>query len=178
MASPALLARPYAEAAFAFACESNRVREWRDALSQMADVVSRPDFDVILHHPKAGREAVCSVLLAALEDALDSHQQNFAAVLAENRRAPLAPAIFRRFEELRREAEKISRAVVQTAFPISEDSLAEIADALSRRLGRKVEAQATVDSSLIGGVRIRVGDDVIDGSVRGNLERLASALKN
>ena len=114
-------------------------------------------------------------MLLAPEGA-DEGFKRFLALLADNRRLPLLPEIAGLYDELRLEAERTVRARVTSATALPEAELATIREALKKRLGREVEIEAAVDESLIGGAVIDAGDVVIDGSLRGKLDRLQSAL--
>ncbi|GAB1406917.1 F0F1 ATP synthase subunit delta [Thermomonas brevis] len=177
MSQALTLARPYARAAFAVARDAGALPAWSDALALSARVAADPQVAGLLGDPKLSRADV-GTLLAPVPGAqgADAAYANFLGLLFENRRLGLLPEIAGLFDELRFEAERVVRAKVTSAAALGEAELATIKAALKRRFGREVEVEASVDESLIGGAVIDAGDVVIDGSIRGKLERLQTAL--
>ena len=108
----------------------------------------------------------------------DETVKRFLAMLIENNRLMLLPEIAHQYEALKSKAEGVTDAVVETAFPLSDEQVADLAAKLSKRYGKNVHLDVHVAPELIGGVRMLVGDDVIDASVRGKLNELAASLKN
>jgi len=170
------VARPYAQAAFDIAREADSLAKWSEMLG----------FAAVVSADNAMREAIDSPNLLVTEQAelftqvcaeqLDDQASNFVKLLAENRRLTLFPEIAAIFEELRAEAEGTLEATVISAKPMSDTQQQEMADALKARFNREIILQVEVDESIVGGAIIRAGDTVIDGSVRGKLEKFAHAL--
>jgi F-type H+-transporting ATPase subunit delta len=177
MAENLTIARPYAEAVFASADTSGKLQTWSDALQRLAMIVSDPDMHDAIGDPKIGAEQLYGVVAAAASDALTSEVQNFVRVLIENDRLVLLPEIATLFEALKNEREGVIEAQIESAFPVDDEALAQLVGDLERRFKRKVRPQVTVDRALIGGALITVGDEVIDGTVRGRLASMASALR-
>ena len=177
MAENLTIARPYAEAAFASADDSGKLQAWSQALRRLALVVSDPDMHNALGDPKIGPEQLYGLIAAGAGDALDAQVQNFVRVLIENDRLALLPEIATLFESLKDEREGVVEAQIESAFPMDDAALGQLVGDLERRFKRKVRPQVSVDSELIGGALIKVGDEVIDGSVRGRLQSMASALR-
>lgn len=175
MSQAMTLARPYARAAFAHARGADVLAGWSDALAFSARVAADPRVAGLLGDPRLKDDD--AVTLLAPEGA-DEGFRRFLALLADNRRLPLLPEIAGLYDELRLEAERIVRARITSATPLPESELATIREALRKRFGRDVEVETAVDESLIGGAVIDAGDVVIDGSLRGKLDRLQSALAN
>ncbi|AXK72738.1 F0F1 ATP synthase subunit delta [Lysobacter sp. TY2-98] len=173
MSQALTLARPYARAAFNAARDEGRVTAWSQALAFAARVAADPQAQAVLKHPQLTSEKATRLL--AIEGS-DASVQRFLTMLADNRRLELLPEIAGLFEQLRAEAERVVKARVTSASQLSDAELAAIRDGLKRRFGREVELESAVDASLIGGAVIDAGDVVIDGSVKGKLERLQSAL--
>lgn len=179
------LARPYARAMFALARDGGaddrrgdsrvRIASWSQALVFSAQMAADPRVASLLANPKL-TDADAVTLLSP--DGADAAFGRFLEVLAENRRLALLPEIAGLYEELRAEAERVVKAKVTsaTALPVSE--LDTITAALKKRFGREVEIETAVDATLIGGAVIDAGDVVIDGSLRGKLLRLQTALAN
>lgn len=173
MSQALTLARPYARAAFNAARDEGRVKAWSDALAFAARVAGDPHAAGALRHPQLTSRLAAQLLV---QDANDATFVRFIEMLADNRRLALLPEMAGLFEQLRAEAERIVKARVRTATALGDADLAAIRDGLRRRFGREVEVQTELDPSLIGGAVIEAGDVVIDGSVKGKLERLQSAL--
>ncbi|GAB6194714.1 F0F1 ATP synthase subunit delta [Lysobacter xanthus] len=173
MSQALTLARPYARAAFNAARDEGRVAAWSDALAFAARVAADPQAGAAMKHPQLTPNLAAQLLVL---DANDASFVRFVEMLADNRRLELLPEIAGLFEQLRAEAERIVKARVRSATALGDADLAAIRDGLRRRFGREVELQTELDPSLIGGAVIEAGDVVIDGSVKGKLERLQTAL--
>ena len=173
MSQALTLARPYARAAFALARDNGAYAPWSEALAFAARVAADPQVVGLLGSPKLTNADAVSLL--AIDGASEA-MRNFLALLADNRRLPLLPEIAGLFEELRAEAERVVKARVTSASALGNGELEGIKAALKKRFGREVEIETAVDESLIGGAVIDAGDVVIDGSLKGKLGRLQSAL--
>ncbi len=173
MSQEITLARPYARAVFGLARDAGAFAPWSQALAFSAQVAADPRVRPLLGHPEfADAEAV------ALLSAADAPQDfdGFLALLASNGRLALLPEVAALYEALRAEAEQVVHATVTSATELPAAELDAIRTALARRFGRDVQVQTAVDAALIGGAIINAGDVVIDGSLRGKLSRLQSAL--
>lgn len=173
MSKEITLARPYARAAFAIARDRGDFAGWSKALAFSARVAADPQVAPLLGHPSL-TDGDAIELLAP--EAATTEQRDFLALVAANGRLGQLPEVAGLYEDLRAEAENIVRATVTSASELSEGEMAGIRAALERRFGSKVEVETAVDGSLIGGAVISAGDVVIDGSLRGKLARLQSAL--
>lgn len=173
MSQALTLARPYARAAFLMARDAGALAAWSQALAFSARIAADPQAAGVLGHPTLAREQAVALLAPQAELAGFG---DFLSLLADNRRIALLPEIAGLFEELRAEAERVVRARVTSAMALPEAELESIRAALRKRFGREVEIETAVDESLIGGAVIDAGDVVIDGSLRGRLSRLQSAL--
>lgn len=169
----ATLARPYARAAFAVARDDGAFPAWSDALAFAARVVADPRVAALLGDPRLTADN--AVALLASEPA-PGNFDGFLRLLFENHRLVLLPEIAGLYDALRFEAESIVQARITSAQALPAAELETLKAALRRRFGRAVEVATAVDAGLIGGVVIDTGDVVIDGSLRGRLERLQSAL--
>ena len=175
MSQALTLARPYARAAFAVAREAGDLPAWSAALGFAARVAADPQVAALLDNPKLTRADVIALL--APDGGQDAFR-NLLGLLFDNRRLALLPEIAGLFDELRFEAERVVRAKVTSAVALADGELETIKAALRKRFGREVEVETAIDASLIGGALIDAGDVVIDGSIKGKLERLQSALTN
>ncbi|HHQ42768.1 MAG TPA: F0F1 ATP synthase subunit delta [Chromatiales bacterium] len=176
MAETAAIARPYARAAFAVAQAHGEVESWSRLLAFAAAAVRDPTLRAVLDSPRLTRARAAELMERVCADVLTPRGRNFLRLLAERRRLALLPEIAERFERLRAEAEGTVRAEVVSARPLDEAARARLAEALARRLGRRVELETRVDPALLAGAVVRAGDVVIDGSARARLRRLAERL--
>lgn len=176
MAELVTVARPYAEAAFKLARETGTLERWSDMLALIEAVVTEEHVAARIGDPNVEDRALESLILGALGERLDGPARNLVQVLIENGRLELVPHIHTLFDALRREQEGVLDARIISALPIGEEQVQPLLGAIERKYGRKVNAQVEVDPELIGGVRIIVGDKVIDATVRGRLETMAVAL--
>jgi F-type H+-transporting ATPase subunit delta len=177
MAENTTIARPYAEAAFQFADTGDALGKWSEMLARMAAVAADADMRAAIGNPRVTTEQLYG-LFASLCGDLDVAAQNFVRVLIENGRLALLPEVRDGYEELKNEREGVVDAQVTTAFPLDDSQLDGLVAELERRFKRKVSPHVTVDRELLGGIRVQVGDEVIDSSVRGKLAAMATALKN
>lgn len=175
MSQALTLARPYARAAFGLARDAGAFADWCGALGFSARVAADPQAAALLGHPALGRDDAVALLAA---DGAPQAFNDFLALLADNRRLALLPEIAGLYEELRAEAEHVVKAKVTSASALPAAELDGIKAALKKRFGREVDVETAIDESLIGGAVIAAGDTVIDGSLRGKLSRLQSALAN
>lgn len=176
MAESLTVARPYAEAAFRHARDAGQLAAWSSALARVAEVVGQDAAQAVLDHP-ALSAAQRAGLIADVAGGLDEGQRNFLSLLAQNERLALAGEIVRHYDQLRNDHEGLIEAQIASAFPIDDAQVQAIVNTLSERFGRRIKATVTIEPELIGGVSIRMGDEVIDASVRGKLSQLSSALK-
>lgn len=177
MAELLTIARPYADAAFALAREESTLPQWSDALARLSQVMASDEAGSVVDNPRLS-PAQLATLIAEAAGTLSPTQRNFVQLLAENERLTVLPEITEQFQSLRNSAEGTLDAVIESAYPLTDDQIADIRSTLEQKYGRKVQARSEVDADLIGGVCIRMGDEVIDASVRGKLARLAASLKN
>jgi F-type H+-transporting ATPase subunit delta len=175
MAEIATLARPYAEAVFKLADEQNRLADWSGILRTMAGVAANPEMQECIGNPLVSAGRLYELFLAACGD-LPPEARNFAQVLIHNDRLALLPQVRDQFEALKLEREGVVDADIASAFPLDDGQVAAIVADLERKFRRKVSPRVAVDPDLIGGVRIAVGDEVIDASVRAKLAAMATSL--
>jgi len=177
MAETATIARPYAEAVFGLADKAGKLADWSQLLGAMALAAAHPEVRALIGDPKMGAEQLYGLFVSLAGGDMPAEAQNLVRVLIANDRLVLLPEIRELFEESRREREGVVEAEIATAYPFANGQLEGLVGDLERRFKRKVRPNVVVDPALIGGVRIAVGDEVIDGSVRGKLADMASALK-
>ncbi|EFQ5613615.1 F0F1 ATP synthase subunit delta [Shigella flexneri] len=171
------VARPYAKAAFDFAVEHQSVERWQDMLTFAAEVTKNEQMAELLSGALAP-ETLAESFIAVCGEQLDENGQNLIRVIAENGRLNALPDVLEQFIHLRAVSEATAEVDVISAAALSEQQLAKISAAMEKRLSRKVKLNCKIDKSVMAGVIIRSGDMVIDGSVRGRLERLADVLQS
>ncbi len=170
------IARPYAEAVFDRALESGSLDLWSETLGLLSTVVQDPAMAGLTATPQLSRHQLAELLIDIGGDRLNEEGRNLVKLLAKNGRAAILPEIAALFETLKSEQEGAVDVIVTSAFPIEPAEEQALADALKRKLGRDIRISSEHDPELIGGVRVRAGDLVIDGSVSGQLKQLVSAL--
>ena len=176
MADKSTIARPYAKAAFEEARDRGRLGPWSEALRTAAAVVADSRVQALLGNPRVTPEELAALVIDIVGPSLDEEGRNFVRTLADNRRLAVLPQISARFDELKSEAEGVIDVTVTSAAPLDHSQRAKLTAALERRLRRSVRLQCATDPALIGGAVLRAGDLVIDGSLRGKLERIALLL--
>ena len=169
-------ARPYARAVFELAQETGELDSWSELLELMGAVASNDEVKVLLDSPKMSKQAGADAFIELFDGKLDDKAKNLVRMLAENDRLSLLPEISHLFKELKDEAEGSIEAQVMSAKKLTKAEEDAISKALKERLGRDVKLKVGVDEALLGGAVIHAGDLVIDGSLKGRLEKLASTL--
>ncbi len=175
MAELATIARPYAEALFQVA-KGQDLAAWGQQLDALAQVAQDADLRQFADHPKANAQQVFDVMAAAAKTALAPGVQNFLLTVIENGRLAALPTIVAQYHTLANAASGVSDAQIFSAFEISAEQLADLKATLEKRFGRKLDAHVQLEPGLIGGVRVVVGDEVLDTSVKARLERMKVAL--
>ena len=179
MAENVTLARPYAEAAFQLAqSSSDALASWSDALAKLSVITARPEMAECIANPKVESSQLSQIYLEAAGGKLTPDQQSFIGVLVENDRLVVLPEIAALFDDLKASAEGVKHAEITSAFPLDDATLKNIVAELETKFACRLKVTVKLDSELIGGVRMAVGDEVIDASVRGKLAAMAIALKN
>jgi F-type H+-transporting ATPase subunit delta len=176
MAELATIARPYAEAAFKLARETNALEPWSEMLAAIEAVVNAPELAGRIGDPNVEDDALESALLGILGNRLGGPGRNLVQVLVRNHRLELVSQIRALYDALKREHEGVLEARVISALPMDEHAVRPLIAALEKKYGRRVTAQIEIDPQLIGGARIVIGDKVIDATVRGRLEAMRVAL--
>ncbi|QYZ66094.1 MAG: ATP synthase subunit delta [Gammaproteobacteria bacterium (ex Lamellibrachia satsuma)] len=170
------IARPYAEAVFARAEETDKLDLWSEMLGLLAAVVQDSTMAGVIKDPLFDRKQLTELMLEIGGGRLNEEGSNLARLLVQNDRLAVLPEIVEVFELLKAERERVLKVHVTSAFALSSVQQKHIADALKAKLGRDVTITSEKNTDLIGGIHIRAGDMVIDGSVRGQLQQLANEL--
>jgi len=171
------LARPYADAAFQLARAANALGQWQQALERMAAVAADPQMVGCIENPRLLPTQVAQLFLD-VAGPVSTEQQNFVRLLVDNERLQVLPEIRDLYLELKNAQEGVQEATIASAFPLDDATLKNLVADLEARFKCRIRATVNLDPELIGGVRIAVGDQVIDASVRGKLAAMATALQS
>lgn len=178
MAESVTIARPYAQAVFRLARESKALAAWSERLQRLAVVAQNDEMTKVVGNPKFSAGQVADLLVSLSGDAGNQELAAFIGILAENERLDVLTQIQEIYEQLKSADEGVKDAVVTTAFPLDDAQLKNLMSQLESHFGSKLQPRVEVDASLIGGIKVAVGDQVLDASVRGKLDSMATALKN
>jgi F-type H+-transporting ATPase subunit delta len=175
MAEIATVARPYAEALFRVA-QSGDMAAWSEVVSELTQLGEHADLQAFASNPNVTHAELADTIAALVKSPLTGEAKNFIAMLIENRRMTLLPEIGAQFMVLKNAQEGAADADIHSAFEMSQAQVAELMASLEKKFGRKLNPSVTVDPALIGGVRVVVGDEVLDTSVRARLQQMHVAL--
>jgi len=170
------IARPYAIAAFEHAQEEGKLGDWSAMLNVLNMVIADEQMQVVLDNPRLDETFVCDFVLEICGDHLSENGKNFVKLLVQAGRLSLAPLIYKLFEQKRTDAEGIAEVELISAYALDAMEQNKIAEVLAKRIGKKIEVSTSIDNTLIGGAVIRIGDSVIDASVKGHLKQLGNEL--
>lgn len=174
MAELATIARPYAEALFkAAGVEAASASVWLD---ELAAVAGNEQLRQFADSPQATPEQVLGVIAGVLKTKLPSMAENFLRTVIDNRRLAVLPEIAQQFRELKNAQLGASDAIVYSAFEMDSSALAELSGVLEKRFARKLNLRVELQPELIGGIRVVVGDEVLDASVQARLQQMKVAL--
>jgi F-type H+-transporting ATPase subunit delta len=176
MAERITTARPYAKAIFALARKSNTLAAMSAGLQRAATAVADPAVHSLLGHPRVTPAQLASLVNDVSGPSLGDDGRNFVSLLAQNRRLGFLPEIAALFEQMKAEVENAVDVEVVAATQLTPDQESRYAAALQKKLGRQVRLHTRIDKDLLGGAVLKAGDLVIDGSLKGRLERLATEL--
>lgn len=178
MAEALTIARPYAEAVFRLAKAGNTLPAWSNMLQFAAVVAGDERIRVLLSNPEVSNKRLGELLLGICGDKLSNEGRNFILLLVENKRVEVLPQVSDLFEQLKSQHEGVLEAKVSSAFAMTNLQLKDLVVGLESKFKRKIEAKVNVNPELIGGVKVEIGDEVFDASVRGKLEAMSVALKS
>ena len=176
MAETITIARPYAEAAFRLAREKATFEQWSGMLRLLDMVVRDERVALSIGDPNVTGQQLEGLILGICGEQLDGAGRNFVQVLVHNDRLTVVPAIYALFEQLKLEHEGVLETEIYSAFAIDSAQVEQLVRKIESKYQRKVRAHVSVDSQLIGGVKIVVGDKVFDATVRGKLDAMSAAL--
>lgn len=166
------IARPYAQAAFDLAKESNELPAWDQLLSFVGTVMNDAQLKRIFKHPRLEREKAWQLFSSLISLKLSKNQEMFLKTLVQFKRLHVLPVIAQLFHDYYAQYEKRMDVQITTAVELNPDAAQKISEAIAKRLQKKVTLQPNIDPSIIGGAIIHMGDEVLDASIRGKLVRL------
>ena len=176
MIEPTTLARPYARAAFEHARAAGDLAAWQTALSELAAITAEPKVAAAMRDPNQTAAQRAATLSGLVGDAAPSAVANLLSIMADNGRLSLLPEVAVLFDQLKQAVESTVAVHVTSAYPLSDAETQQLADTMQEKLARSITLTSETDPSLLGGALIRADDLVIDGSVRGRLNKLAGTL--
>ena len=176
MAEISTVARPYAEAIFRAALDKNALGTAADSLPLVAAIARDEQMQSAIGNPNVSAQQKKELFTAAAGDRIDPMVGNLLSVLIDAHREVLIGSIAEQFEELKHEHDRVVRARITSAQPLTDAQRTDIVAALEKRYGKKIEAELDVDPQLLGGARVQVGDQVTNASVRDALAQMAAAL--
>jgi F-type H+-transporting ATPase subunit delta len=177
MAELSTIARPYAHALFEMARASGEgLDRWLAIVDELAALTSHPQVAQVIADPKLDDAQVVDLLAGLAKQPLPATGTNFLKLLVANQRLAALPELAAQFRSLKNQAEGVADCLIETAFPLADSQVNELLGALAKRFGSKLQPTVQVNPALIGGVRISVGDQVLDNSVRARLNQMQTAL--
>lgn len=178
MAESVTIARPYAQAVFRLAREEKALADWSDRLQRLAAVAQDPQMTRVIGNPKFSAKQVADLFVSLSGEPGNQELASLIAILAENERLDVLTQIREIYEQLKSADEGVKEAEITSAYPLDDAQLKNLMSQLETHFGSKLQPRVEVDAALIGGIRVAVGDQVLDASVRGKLDAMATALKN
>ena len=176
MIEPTTLARPYARAAFEHARAAGELAAWQTALSELAAITTQPKVAAAMRDPNQTAAHRASTLSSLAGDAVPTAVGNLLAIMSDNGRLSLIPEVATLFDQLKQAVESAVAVHVTSAYPLSDAETQQLTETMQEKLERSITLTSETDPSLLGGALIRADDLVIDGSVRGRLNKLAGTL--
>ncbi|MGF1742489.1 F0F1 ATP synthase subunit delta [Vibrio profundum] len=174
------IAYPYAKAAFDFAKEQRALPEWHLMIAIAVEVMEQPEVAVqvsdLQQGGKAEYQAFLKFLFSVGEGLLDEYAQNLIKVMAENRRLSAMREVLSEFTALKNEDDKVIDVEVTSSDPLSTEQLALLTKSLEIKFNRHVTLTTRLDTALVGGIVIKAGEIVIDGSLKSSIKRLSTSL--
>ena len=177
------VARPYASAVFDIASNKETLGEWSAFLKKSSELLDQKDIRTLIKTPGLNKKTIAEIFFELSVDESESAENkalfsNFLNVLSENKRLNIITMVSSQFEQKKQKAEQVSEVILSSAAALPEEDIEEIKQALSKKLGKKIELNNSVDETLIGGAVIKIGDHMIDGSVRSQLKKMTRFLTN
>jgi F-type H+-transporting ATPase subunit delta len=178
MAEAITVARPYADAVYKMAVANNSLSQWSKMLQLAAEIAEDEQVKLLIGNPRVSAKQLGDIFLEIGRSKFNAEARNLVMLLIENKRVVVLSQISQLFEQLKARHEGVLEARIVSAFAIENRQLKKLVEDLEQKFKRKIEAQVSIDPELIGGIKVEVGDEILDASVRGKLEAMAVALKS
>lgn len=178
MAEAITVARPYAEAVYKLAIANDSLAQWSKMLQLAAAIAEDAQMKLLIGNPVISAKQLGELFLEIGRNKFNTEARNLVMLLIENKRVTVLSQISQLFEQLKAQHEGVLEARIVSAFAMESKQLKKLIDDLEQKFKRKIEAQVSVDPELIGGIKVEIGDEILDASVRGKLEAMAVALKS
>ncbi len=178
MAEAITVARPYAEAVYKLAIANDSLAQWSKMLQLAAAIAEDAQMKLLIGNPVISAKQLGELFLEIGRNKFNTEARNLVMLLTENKRVTVLSQISQLFEQLKAQHEGVLEARIVSAFAMESKQLKKLIDDLEQKFKRKIEAQVSVDPELIGGIKVEIGDEILDASVRGKLEAMAVALKS
>ncbi|MEK6594935.1 MAG: F0F1 ATP synthase subunit delta [Pseudomonadota bacterium] len=178
MAEAITVARPYADAVYKMAVANNSLSQWSKMLQLAAEIAEDEQVKLLIGNPVVSAKQLGDIFLEIGRSKFNAEARNLVMLLIENKRVVVLSQISQLFEQLKARHEGVLEARIVSAFAIENRQLKKLVEDLEQKFKRKIEAQVSIDPELIGGIKVEVGDEILDASVRGKLEAMAVALKS
>lgn len=178
MAELTTLARPYAKAAFEYALGGDKLLVWSESLAYASAVASDAQIQQLLQNPGLTADRKAEIFIEICEGNLDENVKSFIKTLSENNRLPLLPTIFDGFEKHRLDEGAMMEVSITSAYELSDEEKTKLVNALKTRFSKEINMVSNVERELLGGLVIRAGDLVIDGSIKGRIQKLTEAMNS
>lgn len=178
MAEAITVARPYAEAVYKLAVADKSLSEWSKMLQLAAEIAENERVRMLIGSPLVSIKQLGDLILEIGGKKFSNEARNLVTLMIENKRVQVLPQVSQLFEQLKAQHEGVLEARIISAFKLESNQLEKLVRELEQKFKRKVDAQVIVDSELIGGIKVEIGDEILDASVRGKLEAMAIALKS
>lgn len=180
MAELSTIARPYAEALFAAASSdksaAGALDQWLDYLAEIAAVAGNAEVAAVVNDPKLGAAQVYDLVRGLIRSPLPMAAENFLKLVVDNGRLAALPEVARQFRAMKNAAEGRADCLIESALPLTDEQVHDLLWGLSRKMGLKLIPEVKVDPALIGGVRVSVGDRVLDDTIKARLAQMHAAL--
>lgn len=177
------IARPYAKALFELALKHQCTKEWHDALAVLSQAVVEQDMQRLLNHPEVTGTMLVDILSTVLVRVMKSTESlklliQALEMMAQHQRLSVIPEVYRQFDMLNAEHHKMCSGVVYSATALDDKQMNQLVAGLQKKLNKTVNLSQVIQPELLGGAKIQMGDMVIDGTLRGRIQRLAQSLSS
>lgn len=170
------IARPYAQGAFEYARDNNQLDHWSQMLAALSQVVTQPQVKKVLENPSYSHEILADVVMDVAKDNIDEAGRNFVKLIASNNRLAIIPAAANLFQGLKAKSEQTIDVQVTSTSDLDQAQCDRLTQSLHKRFNKNIKLSCQTDSSLLGGLYICAGDIVIDGTIKGQLQRMKESL--